>query len=295
MILAGLMYVITCIAFKFRFRPVHYIAITGVVCLMQFILFPFALYARSFVRTPRLDENIRRATSILMDVISDPGKYQQLSDPTKRGGVNFYYYGTSKATLDRLSLLIIADRVINTTIQQDSYTGMATITPGFVLSIPRMFNPDKSPSSNISNQIGHRVPGMMGKKDRITGIALGFICDSFVSYGWLGVFVITFLISLAFFAAYRFVINDRIWFNVFALSLAFYLPFLYPGWLTSSMIIVVLQGVPVYVLIMSSIMVMINLATRTERRIRWTRQKARQEAEFARSRAGISRRDPTPS
>ena len=75
-------YVATCLAFRFKFRPIHFAAAISGACLLQFILFPYALYARGFVRTPDMSKNAARAVSCLMDVISDPIKYQQIVDKT---------------------------------------------------------------------------------------------------------------------------------------------------------------------------------------------------------------------
>ena len=80
MVTGVIIYTATCLAFRFRFRPIHFAVALGGAALLQYILFPYALYARNFVRTPRMDENIRRAASCLVDVISDPAKYQYIVD-----------------------------------------------------------------------------------------------------------------------------------------------------------------------------------------------------------------------
>lgn len=280
-------YAATCLAFKFKFRPVHFAVAIGGACLLQFILFPYALYARNLVRTPRMDVNIRRAASCLMDVISDPMKYQKILDQDFNRQTRYMYYGKSTPTLDRASLIAGADGIVAATLEQGTI-GMKTISPGFYAAIPRMFYPEKP--VGISNALAHRAPHMVGKHDFTTGVTLGWVCDAFSAFGWTGTPLIAFLISLALFASYRLVFDDRMVFNVVPLALLFHLPWEYSGDFIAGLIVSVLQDAPFFAVVYGCITLLVNLAMRTEVRIRQTKLRAGLEEKSARARIGASRR-----
>ena len=282
-----IIYAATCLAFKFKFRPIHYAVAVGGGCLLQFILFPYALYARDLVRTPRMDVNISRAISCLTDVIADPMKYQKILDKDFNRKPRYQYYGKSMPTLDRASLIVGADGVIDATLTQGTI-GMKTITPGFYAAIPRVFYPDKP--VGISNALAHRAPHMVGKEDFVTGVTLGWVCDAFSSFGWVGTGVIAFLISLAFFSAYRLVFDDRMPFNVVPLALLFHLPWQYSGNFIAALIVEVLQNATFFAVVYGTITLLVNLAMRAEVRIRQTKQRAGLELGSARARISASRR-----
>lgn len=276
-----IIYAATCLAFRFKFRPIHLAVALGGAALLQFILFPYALYARNYVRTPRMDENVRRAASCLVDVISDPAKYQNIVEKNFSKEQYYSYYGKAIPSLDRSTLIVGADAIVYATLQQGP-NGMETITPGFYAVIPRMFYPDKP--FGISNALAHRAPKMVGKDDFTTGITLGWMCEAFSSFGWLGVAVIPFVLSLAFFAAYRFVFNDRMPFNVVPIALLFHLPWQYSGANIAYMIVEVLQNALSFALIYWCLTLLIDVVMRAEIRIRQAKLQAQSGAMSANAR-----------
>jgi len=221
-----IIYVVTCIAFRYRFRAKHYILLLIGAYVANFIIFPYALIARGITRTGSFEENIRRSAYMLGEITQDPFKYRDQVDRLikKRARAwHFSYYSRSSTTLDRYTIITYCDGIVDATINRGE-TGWETITPGFEVSLPRFLYPDK-PFVNTGNILSHREPGLgPGKKDYTTGITTGFFADAFSSFGWLGISVIPGLIMLCLMTFYRLLINDRIWGNVLMLSLVTKLP-----------------------------------------------------------------------
>ena len=219
---AVIIYVLTCIAFRYRFRPKHYILLVTAAYIANFILFPYALIARNTVRTGNFEENIKRSASMMADIIQDPFKYRkQVDEQTAKRSKNltqFDYYSHPSASLNRYTNISWVDAIVDATINHGT-TGWETITPGFAASLPRFINPDK-PYVQTGNVLAHREPGLMpDKHDVTTGISLCFFADAFSSFEWLGISVIPGLAIFCIMGLYRVLINDRIWGNVFLLSM----------------------------------------------------------------------------
>lgn len=270
MIMAISMYFVTCYAFRFHFRFIHYAVLIVGMYVAQFILFPYALYARNFIRTSDTDKNTRMAISLLMDVINDPAKYQKLQDVTTGAKQKYVYYGVPMASLDRFSLIEVADGIVDATLRQGT-TGMDSITGGLLLAIPHMFSPDKYVFSP-GNELAHREPGLVGKRDHSTGITTGFACDSFSSYSWLGAVLIPFLLTLVLLPILRFIFVDRLWFNVYALSLFTSLPHLYSEDSIAAVIVFLLQVPLLMILVFGFARFLTSSAMRTRERLRQTKR-----------------------
>ncbi len=275
-------YYVTCFLFRFKFRPVHFAVLLAGAYVCQFILFPYALYARSFTRTAKIGENLNRAAKLLGDVIADPVKYQQLAAVRKGAQVykKFLYYGKANPTLDRYSLIIVTDGIVDATLRSGTI-GMTTIQPGFEMSVPRIFAPEKI--SGYRNTLAHREPGMVGKDDYKTGISTGFASDAFSSYGWAGAFGIPFLITLALFSAFRLIMRDRLWSNIYAISLIFYLPWRFSETNLAQLIVITLQGATVMVCILFLLNTIANSLSNLSRRLRRASQRDTMSAHVGRA------------
>lgn len=266
-------YFLTCYSFRFRFRPIHIGVLLGGACVAQFIFFPYALYARGYVRTPDVQKNIQVAANMLMDVISNPVKYQQLTyGSKKKTSWRFYYYGKAYSTLDRFSQIAVADPIVDAALRQPN-SEMDTITPGFLSIPPRFLLPDK-PLISPDAVIAHRVPGMLNKKDMGTGISMGFLCDAFGSFSWPGAFCIPFLLTFALFIAYRFVMSVSLWQNIYALSFILTLPHTFSEGVISNQIVLALQTPLVFVVVTFFILFLVSFAMRAQGRIQEARQRA---------------------
>jgi len=266
-------YFLTCYAFRFRFRPIHFGVLLAGAYVAQFIFFPYALYARSFVRTPDVQKNIQMAAGTLLEVISDPAKFQKLEYGTsKYTSHNFLYYGKPYPTLDRFSQITYADAVIDVATRQ-SNSEMDTITPGFLAIPPRFLLTDK-PTGSPNTVIAHRVPKMLNKKDRGTGISMGFFCDSFASFSWPGAFCIPLLIMFGLLWAYSVIISLRLWQNIYALSFILSMPHIFSEAVISNQVGIVLQTPVVFVVVMYLILFLVSFAMRAQVRIQEAKQRA---------------------
>ena len=263
-----IIYYVTCFLFRFKFRPIHFAIILAGAYICQFILFPYALYARQFTRTARVEDNMSRAANLLGDVIADPLKYQTLTATSTKSFHShrkFLYYGKPSPTLDRFSLVIITGGIVDATLRSGTI-GMTTIRPGFEMAVPRLVAPDKA--AGYRNTLAHREPGMVGKDDYTTGISTGFASDSFSSYGWLGAFAIPFILCVVLFCAFRFVVRDRLWGNIYAISLVFYLPWRFSETNIAQVIVLILQGCTFMIIILFLIKIVVNSFINLSRRLR---------------------------
>jgi len=266
-------YYITCWAFGFRFRLAHLIVLICGTYVALFILFPYALYARNYTHSGNFDKNVSHAVSILEDVISNPGKYHDIE--TRKFGrsqYKFYYYGHPIPTLDRYSMIVLSDKIVDVTETQGT-SGMKTITPGFLFSVPRIFFPEK-PFYNVTTELAHRVKDQVGEKDRTTGISNSFIADGFSSYSWTGAFVIPFLIMFAYLAFYRLLLNEYLRYNILAISLVWHISYFYSEGTIGTQIIEVTENVFLFWLALLIMYRLIDLATLMQRRIRETKQRS---------------------
>ena len=266
-------YFLTCYAFRFRFRPVHFWVLVTGACLAQFIFFPYALYARSIVRTPDMQKNIQLAASTLLEVIEDPVKYQQLTYESKlKTSWKYNYFGKAYPTLDRFAQISVADAVINTAMGQPN-SEMDTITPGF-LNVPPRFLLEDKPISSTNTVIAHRVPGMLNKKDRGTGISMGYFCDAFASFSWLGAFCIPFVIMFGLLWAYSVIISLRLWQNIYALCFILMMPHLASEAVIESQVTLILQTPVVFVVVVYLLLFFVSFAMRAQVRIQEAKQRA---------------------
>lgn len=217
-----IVYGLTCIAFRYRFRLKHYSVLFVGAYVANFIIFPYALIARGLVRTGSFEENVSRSSSMMMEIVQNPFKYRDqvdhLNAKRSSGTRRFDYFNNPSPTLTRYSLIVVSDGLVDAAIIQ-GFTGWETITPGFEAALPRFLNPDK-PFVQIGNFLTHRVPGLrLDKKDHTTGISIGLFSENFTSFGWQAVAIIPCLVIFCLMTIYRFLIDDRIWGNVLMLSL----------------------------------------------------------------------------
>lgn len=269
-----MIYIATCLAFQFRFRFVHYAVLIGGAFLAVYILLPYALYARSTIRTPDIGKNIQTASALLLDVISDPARYQQAQthhvDP--RTEAIYKYYAKPNPSLDRFSLIKVTDGIVDATLREGTL-GMKTITPGFLMPIPRSLIPDKE-SYMLGNFLAHREPGLVNRKDYTTGITTGFVSDAFSSYGWAGAFLIPFLVMLSWFWMVRFLFQDNLTMNVFGVALIFNLAHALSEAPIASQISGVIQGSFLISLSLWVLLRLVAFAMRTQEKILAAKQQA---------------------
>ena len=219
-----ILYGLTCIAFRYRFRLKHYGILLLAAYIANFIIFPYALIARGLVRTGSFETNLSRSANMMLEITQNPFKYRDIVDhmsaKKSRDQTKFdYFYKSPSPTLSRYTLLPSTDGLVDAAIIQ-GFTGWETITPGFEAALPRFLNPDK-PFVQVGNFLAHRVPGMRpAKNDHTTGISIGLFPDAYTCFGWLGISVIPFLVIFCLMTVYRFLVDERFWGNVVTLSFA---------------------------------------------------------------------------
>ena len=216
-----LIYIVTCIAFRYRFRPKHYAVFLIGGFVANYIIFPYALTARH-LHSSSFEKDVSQAGGMLADLLQDPFKYRDQVDQHEaiksRAESQFDYYRHGSPTLYRYTIIMYVDGIVDATLSRGE-TEWTTITPGFLASLPRFINPDK-PFVNTGNLLSHREPGLiLNKKDATTGITLGFFGDAFSSFGWLGISLIPGLIIMSLMTLFRLVVDDRLWGNVLMISL----------------------------------------------------------------------------
>ncbi len=247
-VFAILIFIITAIAFGYRFKFYHYVLGACVALFFQFIVFPYSLATRSELRSGTLTQNAGQAYELFVDVLENPGDYQDVNKeapPPQNYEMNrMFYYGEPIPTLDRLSVMISSDALVRST-ETDGTTGWYTIVRGFEMVVPRVFQPDKDPIGT-SNWIANRAPGLVHDTDFVTSITLGPFIDAFVSFKWWGVAIISFVLGLCFFGIYKLVIVDRLAMNIWACALTIYVPWIFSEGTLQENTVSIFQNAPLY-------------------------------------------------
>lgn len=266
---AFIVYFATCWAFRFRFRPIHFAVLAAGWYFATYILFPYALYARDFVRTRDMAANVSKASALFLDLIANPDKYQEKLR-TKTPRYKFLYYDGYRPTLERFAVLVIADAIVDGTLRGGT-TEMDTLTPGFLMVAPRILLPDKPYDSTT---LARREPGIVGRHDHTTGITTGFVCDAFSCFGWPGAFFLPFLVSFALFSLFSIVIDTSFRFSILSLSLAWQFTYGYSEQSLAILIVTALQGPIVFAATIVLINWLVSLALMTQRRFEGIRRRA---------------------
>lgn len=218
-------FVLTLIAFKFKFKAQHFGFAILIALVFLRIIFPYSLYARGEggVREGTLEKRIQKASEILVDVALDPGKYKKKEttiDPHQSWYVQrMYYYGRPISTLDRYSVIISTDNIVHAVLQRGP-AGWKNATAGFGMLLPRFLNPEKE-ALGSSNTLAHYGDGLVGDTDFMTQITLGMIPEGFYSAAWIGVPIALFVVSFLYFSVYRMLYYKTMFNNVFVLSQIF--------------------------------------------------------------------------
>lgn len=218
-------FVLTLYAFKFKIKPVHigFVLVTGYI--LQFIVFPYSLYARGEgqVRIGAFEDRIVKAANLLMEFTFAPKKKTQKLEETNPNlpwsMQRMYYYGSPNSSLDRYSIILSTDNIVNA-VNIKGPKGPDTVFVGFNMILPRFLNQDKE-AIGTSSQIAHYGDGLIGESDFMTGITLGIVPEGYYAYGFGGVFWLPFIISLAYFVVYRILYRSSIFQNIYVVSLMF--------------------------------------------------------------------------
>ncbi len=236
---ALVIYVYTCFAFGYRFRPQNYIALAGCAYVFQFIISPYALIARNQVRTSDFGMNFRLASELLVEVALNPGEAAESEAKKQASNSAHQYFSSFLPTLERYSMLMNVDAIVNATLQ-DGITQWETITPGIEMLLPRFLYSDK-PVYGTANFLAHRALGLVGEDDMTTQVNLGFFSDAFSSFKWLGISVIPFMILILLTVAYQKTVGCQLRNNPYSIAVAFSLPWVFSETTIASQIAVIFQ------------------------------------------------------
>jgi hypothetical protein len=257
---ALIIFVVTAIAFGFKFKVWHYIIAAVAGYFFIAIVFPFALYARGITRSETFIKSLGKSWDVFLDVAANPAKYQKLAaaapPPEDVAARRMYYYGFPEPNLDRMSLVIVTDALVQATVLKGQ-TGWETIDEGFDMVVPRAFNQGKE-IVGTSNKIAQRAPGVVNDLDRTTSITLGFFLEGFLSFGWLGAAFTPFLIALTYFIIYRFVLYEGLKSNVWACALFVFLPWTFSEGTIQQNLLQTLQNGPLFGAVGLVIVIFVN-------------------------------------
>lgn len=219
MVSVVVIYILSCLAFRFRFRVQHFAIMAAVAYVFFAILFPYSEVSRTIPKTGNFQKRAGQSADLLMNIIQNPAKYRAILDyKQKNVRVKLMYYKNGSNAISRFALLNMTDGIVDATINSGT-TGTLTIIPGFQMLLPKIFNGDK-PFIQQGNFLAHRESGLLpGKHDLTTGITVGFFADAFSAFAWTGIALIPGFIMFCFVLIYGFILNLRIWGNIFALSL----------------------------------------------------------------------------
>lgn len=206
------MYLLTCIAFRFPFKWRHLSGAAIAFILLVFFFYPLSQVGRGYARTADFSYNV----SALMEVTSrGVDEWQKELDNTTEAYTQFQYYGKDMAVLDRFSLIEQVDELVAATLATGP-TGWLTIEHGFKLMIPHFLYPDK-PLYNSANFLGHRI-GILSEGNDTTQISFGLTAEAFSAFEWVGVIIIPFILNLLFFIVYKKIVGP-IFYNIWAIWL----------------------------------------------------------------------------
>lgn len=216
---------LTLFAFRFKLRIAHYVALGLFGYVLQFIIFPYALYARGEgqVRVGSFEERIVKAGNLLAEFTFSPKR--KTEELTKNEAIEpwsfqrMHYYGTSNSTLERYSVILTTDNLVNAVIERGP-KGQETIFAGFFRILPRFLNPEKE-ALGTGNTVASYGDGLVNPGDLYTQITMGFVPDSVYAYSWPGAFFVPLIVSFAYFLVYTLLFRPSIFKNVFVVAFMF--------------------------------------------------------------------------
>lgn len=247
-------YVVTALAYGYRFKPQHVVTVIIFALILEKIIFPWAAVARNYVRGESgAISQTSKGLSLLVEACSPESfreKYLHIpnTDPPAVVAARTYYDGTAGETLGRATLIKPVDVVMECVLRQEPW-GMKTITSGFWKSIPSFLNADKSQGGDgTSNMLAHRSSVLMDPKDVTTQPTFGLLLDSFSAYLWWGVAIIPGLLVGFSAYVYRHIMDIKLLGNVFALGWLFQLSLHFSEWPIADWIEVSLFYAPIMLL-----------------------------------------------
>lgn len=198
-----LLYLLTCLAFSYRFKWRHVLSISLVFLIMVLVLFPFAQIGRVLTRDSDPSQNVALTKLFIGQVFMNRENLEEVEvfiEEAAEKQQRFYYYGRNTGLLDRMSLIEQNDELFRA-VEEQGYSGWHTVAHGFRMLPPRFLYPDK-PIYNTANYFGHKIE-MISDKDFTTQISMGIIAEAYDAFGWIGTLVVPYLALAAFILVYN--------------------------------------------------------------------------------------------
>jgi hypothetical protein len=193
-----LIYLLTCLAFGYKFRVRHMVLVSLIFIIMITILFPFAQLGRAFTRDNDPRQNLMLTNLFIKDIFLNQENLEEVETFMEDAAYKkqrFLYYGRDMGLLDRMSLIEQNDELIRA-VGEQGFSGWHTVIHGFKMLPPRLLYPDK-PVYNTANYFGHKTE-TLGDEDFSTQISMGIIAEAYDAFGWVGVIVIPYLAMATF-------------------------------------------------------------------------------------------------
>ncbi|MBU2464635.1 MAG: hypothetical protein KKG02_02735 [Candidatus Edwardsbacteria bacterium] len=198
-----LLYLLTCLAFNYKFTIRHIVLASLIFIIMITVLFPFAQLGRTFTRDNDPRQNLKLTNLFIKDIFLNQENLEEVETFIEDAAYKkqrFLYYGRDMGLLDRMSLIEQNDELIRA-VGEQGFSGWHTISHGFKMLPPRLLYPDK-PIYNTANYFGRKIE-TLSDEDFTTQISMGIIAEAYDAFGWLGVVIIPYLAMAAFILLYN--------------------------------------------------------------------------------------------
>lgn len=185
-----LIWLLVCGAYSYKLNRKQVIGLVCAAVFAAYIVFPVVQYMRGYTRTGDIINRGRLVIEYLSnnDLLSIREAYianEQLREESSASG--YFYYGTDKGILDRVSLIATDDAIIYRT-EATMPRGMKPMIDGVLLVVPRFLWPGKTQWEKGTvaevNEMGREI-GVISPNDESTFISFSMAGSTFYMLGWL--------------------------------------------------------------------------------------------------------------
>jgi hypothetical protein len=185
-----LIWLLVCAAYGYKLNRKQVIALVCAAGFSAYIIFPVVQYMRGYTRTGDIINRAKLVYQYLAnnDLLSIREAYianEELREESSATG--YFYYGSDKQLLDRLSLIETEDAIIYRT-EVTMPRGLHYMADGVLGQVPRRLWPgkDKWEQGAIAevNEMGREI-GVLQEGDETTFISFSLFGSTFYMVGWL--------------------------------------------------------------------------------------------------------------
>jgi len=185
-----LIWLVVCASYGYKLNRKQVIGLVCAAGFSAYIVFPVVQYMRGFTRTGDIINRGKLVYEYLAnnDLLSIREAYITNEELREEGSANgYFYYGSDKELLDRLSLIETEDAIIYRT-EVSMPRGMKYMADGFLSQVPRKLwhGKDKWEEGAIAevNEMGREI-GVLQEGDETTFISFSLMGSTFYMVGWL--------------------------------------------------------------------------------------------------------------